>query len=381
MCLKSKLLNATGSTIHESFKSLRGKSYNVDFLTRCGTCLECRIRKTRDWIVRNYYEYSEKSLVLYCTLTYSDSCLPHDNYICFDDFQKFNKRLRRRLVSEYGDIFNYTYMACAEYGTKSSRPHFHFLMYMDKELAPSFREIIKPSQLKTYSGILKYDSGGRPLLQSALFESCWKVGNSIFVFPNATYDSELISYLTVYSTKNSSIKKLIEISKCNRNKKEVFLKKYFYPKFLKKCWYSKNVSRETFSVSCNPFYRYVLYFRTFESFLKKSDYSQIKERIVSSTSLGYSSFYKNKEQYFKDGCVYIAGTPYHIPLSWLYKLCNENYPPAIDYYLNNMFLYSQKTRDELKNEKEFSRIKTLLAEKRFFTKNLPTEKNNNVYRI
>ncbi len=112
---------------------------------RCRHCIGCNRADARDWSVRAFHEslvHTEdwvdpetkittkipNSTVL--TLTYNDEHLPEDGCLRHDDFQRFMKRLRirrrRRLGSKAKPI---RYLMCGEYGGKTSRPHYHAIIF------------------------------------------------------------------------------------------------------------------------------------------------------------------------------------------------------------------------------------------------------------
>lgn len=86
----------------------------------CGQCVGCRLERSRQWAMRCMHEaqlHDENSFV---TLTYDEASCPSS--LCYGDFQKFMKRLRK---VRPGARF---YM-CGEYGEKFRRPHFHALLF------------------------------------------------------------------------------------------------------------------------------------------------------------------------------------------------------------------------------------------------------------
>ena len=98
----------------------------------------CTEGEKRDWSVRAFHEalshtqkwtdpdtkvttaVPQSSIV---TLTYDEENLPPDGYLHYSDFQLFIKKLRR---SKPKGLRMYM---CGEYGGKTSRPHFHSVIY------------------------------------------------------------------------------------------------------------------------------------------------------------------------------------------------------------------------------------------------------------
>lgn len=103
-------------------KTLR--KFPEGLLVPCGKCCACRIAYRRLWTIRMFHElhYHENSIFL--TLTYDDEHLPPNNSLVKEDLQKFFKRLRRRLGEK-----KIKYFACGEYGSRTSRPHYHAIIF------------------------------------------------------------------------------------------------------------------------------------------------------------------------------------------------------------------------------------------------------------
>lgn len=93
----------------------------------CGYCLECRLKKARDWATRCYLEnkYHEKSS--FVTLTYDGKNLPYRDgkpSLDYKDIQLFFKRL----LKKYPNLGIKRFW-CGEYGEKKGRPHFHAIIF------------------------------------------------------------------------------------------------------------------------------------------------------------------------------------------------------------------------------------------------------------
>jgi len=113
----------------------------------CGKCYPCLSNKRNGWTFRMLQEtkYSESSMFL--TLTYEEEYLQHygDNIptIVKTDLQKFNKRLRTRIMDETGLAIEwfkvnkdtgelsprYRYWGVGEYGDQGNRPHYHLIAW------------------------------------------------------------------------------------------------------------------------------------------------------------------------------------------------------------------------------------------------------------
>ncbi|QCS36789.1 replication initiation protein [Tortoise microvirus 104] len=92
--------------------------------TPCRHCHNCRSRKVNDLMfkaqVEAYYAYKKDKGCTFVTLTYADELIPANGSLCYDDFDKFNKRIKYYLKG-----IPYHYIACGEYGDSLGRPHYH----------------------------------------------------------------------------------------------------------------------------------------------------------------------------------------------------------------------------------------------------------------
>ena len=94
----------------------------------CGRCMECRLRKKREWALRCQHEadmHVENSLF---TLTYDDRNLPRNPdgvpTLRKGDLSGFLKRLRH-----YTNGKRVKFFAAGEYGGRFDRPHYHVLLF------------------------------------------------------------------------------------------------------------------------------------------------------------------------------------------------------------------------------------------------------------
>lgn len=91
---------------------------------RCGQCIGCRLKRSKDWAIRCMNEaqlWSPHNE--FVTLTYKPEALPADASLNYRDYQLFQKRLRRH----FGHRIPF-YMA-GEYGENFGRPHFHACLF------------------------------------------------------------------------------------------------------------------------------------------------------------------------------------------------------------------------------------------------------------
>lgn len=123
----------------------------------CGQCVGCRLERSRQWAVRCMHEAALWEHNCFVTLTYDDDHIPAGNSLCYSDFQKFVKRVRRRFSSARARF----YMA-GEYGEEFGRPHYH----------ACFFDLDFPDKL------LCSRLDGSPVYRSAILERLWPYGFS-----------------------------------------------------------------------------------------------------------------------------------------------------------------------------------------------------------
>lgn len=164
--------------------------YSYDLIP-CGTCLSCRLTKSRDWTVRCLLESQYHEQSWFVTVTYDDDHLPFNvdclsgeltgkSTLCKADFQKFIKRIRKN----YRYDNHISYLCAGEYGDLSLRPHGHFLLFG-----------LKLDDLEFY----KNTSLGYPLYTSEFLNKCWPFG-FVIVAP-VTYES--CAYVARYTMKKA----------------------------------------------------------------------------------------------------------------------------------------------------------------------------------
>ena len=132
----------------------------------CGQCRGCRLERSRQWAMRCLHESSLHDQNSFITLTYDDAHLPEGGTLVYSDFQKFLKRLRKRV----GVPIRF-YMG-AEYGEKFKRPHYHACIF-----GFDFPDRI----------YFKKTSSGEKIYTSKILESLWPYGHSSV--GNVTFES------------------------------------------------------------------------------------------------------------------------------------------------------------------------------------------------
>lgn len=149
------------------FVERMGKDVRRELSLPCGQCIGCRLEKSRQWAMRCMHEASLHKQNSFITLTYDDSHLPNRGMLCYPEFQRFIKRLRKK--------HDVRYYMCGEYGPLNWRPHYHAIIF-----GWAFPD-------RTYWGT---SGGGVPVYRSAELERLWDAGGSTVgdcTFESAAY--------------------------------------------------------------------------------------------------------------------------------------------------------------------------------------------------
>ena len=133
------------------------KSEGVMIKLPCGQCIGCRLERSRQWAVRCMHEASMHKSNCFVTLTYNDYYLPENGSLVKSDFQKFMKRLRKKV----GTTVRYYY--CGEYGENFGRPHYHVILF-----GYDFKDKF----------LWRENSNGDKCYRSELLEQLWPFGIS-----------------------------------------------------------------------------------------------------------------------------------------------------------------------------------------------------------
>ena len=96
----------------------RREGTDVEVTVPCGTCVGCRIARSRMWALRIVHESKLWDRNCFVTLSYAPEHLPAYGSLSYPDVQRFHKRLR----FHYG---RFRFFAAGEYGEELSRPHYH----------------------------------------------------------------------------------------------------------------------------------------------------------------------------------------------------------------------------------------------------------------
>ena len=105
---------------------LEGREGDIRFVTvPCGKCANCLKRKQSEWLFRLEIEQKLCFSSFFITLTYSDAHLPLKGVQKLD-CQNFLKRYRKLYTDDDNKI---KYFLVSEYGSQTSRPHYHLILF------------------------------------------------------------------------------------------------------------------------------------------------------------------------------------------------------------------------------------------------------------
>ncbi len=107
-----------GAVVFDPLKGFRDKPVDL----ACGQCRGCRLERSRSWALRCAHEAEMHERNCFITLTYRDEDLPKGRSLCLEDWQKFAKRLRKKLGP-------FRFFHCGEYGDENLRPHYHACLF------------------------------------------------------------------------------------------------------------------------------------------------------------------------------------------------------------------------------------------------------------
>lgn len=158
----------------------------------CGKCLECKIKRSREWSFRLLQESKLYDCNCMITLTYNNDHLPENGEICYRDFQLFMKRLRKFLYPEKVRFF-----CSAEYGDRGGRPHFHCILF-GYDFPDKY--------------FYRFDNKKTELYRSPKLEALWDFGFSSIV----DFNQEVGLYCAAYLQKKISGKTPPVIRMSNR---------------------------------------------------------------------------------------------------------------------------------------------------------------------
>jgi len=150
---------------------------DCEVIIPCGSCIGCRLEKSRQWAIRCIHEASLYDNNCFITLTYNNEHLPHTRSLIKRDFVLFMKRLRK----QFGQGIRF--FQSGEYGDQLSRPHYHACLF-------NFT-------FKDKEELFLNNSKDVKLYRSATLEKLWPYGFS--TIGDVTFESA--AYVARYCTK------------------------------------------------------------------------------------------------------------------------------------------------------------------------------------
>ncbi len=201
-------------------------------LIPCGSCTGCKLAASSSWANRMEMELPYHEQAWFLTLTYNEETVPYrmtwDNLtgevltenlsLCYQDMQKFWKRLRRYLEYHNKATENLMYFQAGEYGGKTHRPHYHAIVYGLN---------IQKNELKTYK-----QKNGYTYYNCEWLEKIWGLGYVVL----APAEWRNMAYTARYTTKKIYGKEGkeyyselgIEPERCMMSKKPAIGMQYYF---------------------------------------------------------------------------------------------------------------------------------------------------------
>ena len=198
------------------YKYCHSAGYEMPTQISCGQCLECRIKRSKEWAQRIVLESQLYDHNWFITLTYDDDhlCknvewsysrldgeLGYTPFLVPEDFTSFKKRLLSRMRDKY-DYIGIRFFECGEYGSKNGRPHFHAIFF---NLPLPDLELVRQVNL-----------GGRSYCyyRSKMIEECWENGYVLIGEVNWETAAYVARYVTkkFHSEEEKTYKQVCELS-------------------------------------------------------------------------------------------------------------------------------------------------------------------------
>lgn len=146
----------------------------------CGICINCRITKRQEWTFRLLLEMRLHKYNYFATLTYSDEYITEEHDLDKEEIQRFIKRIRSKINTRI------RYFAIGEYGREKGRPHYHILIFSNKELP-------------FYIG----RTGNPKIYKNCVLHSCWYPDCIIdcVIIPSTRDGRSIARYISGYTVK------------------------------------------------------------------------------------------------------------------------------------------------------------------------------------
>lgn len=134
----------------------------------CGRCMGCRLEHSRQWAIRCMHESAMHEENVFLTVTYDDKSLPSGGTLVREHPQLFLKRLRDAVSPK-----RFRFYGCGEYGERSARPHYHFILFgIDFPDKRFYKMANSGEKLFNSEFIYKYWDYGFNVLGDVTFDSC-----------------------------------------------------------------------------------------------------------------------------------------------------------------------------------------------------------------
>lgn len=140
MCISPIYIRNVNST--NNLAKFRIRLRNSEFVDTCsytcvpcGCCDDCLVVKQSSWIQR-IEEMYKTHYIIFGTATYSFAMIPQvitslGEVIRYPDYSDFRNMMKRIRKDE--DFPPFKYLAVTEYGHRTHRPHFHYLLFIERK--------------------------------------------------------------------------------------------------------------------------------------------------------------------------------------------------------------------------------------------------------
>lgn len=122
------------------------KEQNIE--VGCGACPPCRANYSQEWVIRALIEKRYSKSGYFITLTYAqDRAYKQNGEISLKlrHLQNFFKRLRKKI--------KFRYMATGEYGDRTLRAHYHFLIFLNEKI--EYTQMLHLCKTYWYAGFVR----------------------------------------------------------------------------------------------------------------------------------------------------------------------------------------------------------------------------------
>ncbi len=157
----------------------------------CGKCIQCQIKRIKNWTSKLYLETISHEESCFITLTFDNNKITNTNDkeltplmacdLAYSKryFQLFMKRLRKHIQKYEGKLIKFYHIG--EYGALNQRAHHHVIIFG-----------WKPNDMR----IMENSKSGKPQYHSKLIDNKWKLGRTSVQNTNINN----IKYITKYTT-------------------------------------------------------------------------------------------------------------------------------------------------------------------------------------